>query len=183
MTPRRRAKYILVCEDQQHEAFGRRFLKHMGLVADHDQLRVEPAPFGKGAGDRFVRETYVNELHAGRRAHVDRTLIVIIDGDKFGVAGRLRQLNEECQKRGIEMRSPADQVAIFVPTWNIETWLAYLEGESVNEKLKNYPKLARAGDCGPHAKELAVMCKRRSLRKPVPDSLLAACQEYDERCG
>jgi hypothetical protein len=155
----------------------------MGLVTDHHQLRVEAAPFGRGAGDRFVRETYVNELDAGRRAHVGRPLIVIIDGDKFGVAGRLRQLNEACQKRGIEMRSPADQVAIVVPTWNIETWLAYLDGESVNEELKNYPKLARARDCGPHVKELAVMCKRRSLRKPVPDSLIAACQEYDETFG
>ena len=178
MTPRRRVQYVLVCEDQQHEAFGRRFLQYMGHVTHARQIRVKSSPFGKGAGDRFVLETYAKELEAGRRSHVDRTLIVIIDGDNTGVDGRLRQLDEATRRRGIGGRSPADQVAIFIPTWNIETWLAYLDGESVDEKLKNYAKLGRPRDCQPHVQKLAAMCRRRELRSPVPDSLLAACREY-----
>lgn len=31
--PRRKTKYVLLCEDQQHEAFVRRFLKGTGLIS------------------------------------------------------------------------------------------------------------------------------------------------------
>lgn len=181
MTARRRVQFVLVCEDQQHEAFGRRLLKRMGLVADKYQLRTEVSPYGRGAGDQFVRDTYVAELDAGRRVHVERTLVVIIDGDRYGVSERLRSLNEACGRRGVAKRSSADKVVIFVPTWNIETWLAYLDGEKIDEGLKSYPKLAKPRDCLPHVKELVAMCQRRELRKPAPDSLRAACREYDER--
>ena len=183
MTPQRRVQYVLVCEDQQHEVFARRFLKRSGFVTNNHQLRIESSSRGIGAADAFVRDTYVRELAAGRSVHVDRTLIVIVDGDGYGVQERLRQLSEACKQLGVEARSTADKVAIFVPTWNIETWIAYLGGESVDERVKNYPKLARASDCQRCVNELAEMCRRRELREPAPASLLAACREYDERLG
>lgn len=183
MTPRRRVKYVLVCEDQQHEVFVCRFLKRMGLVTNNHQVRIEKSPRGVGAGDQFVRDTYVTELDAGRRIHVDRTLLVVVDGDRHGVEKRLRQLNEACKQRGVEARSSGEQVAILVPTWNIETWIAYLSGNSVDEGLRDYPKLARPRDCQPCVNELAEMCGRQELREPAPASLRAACREYDDRFG
>ena len=183
MTPHRRVQYVLVCEDQQHEVFGLRFIKRMGLVTDNRQVRVERSLAGIGAGDQFTRDTYVTELEAGRKIHIDRTLLVLVDGDNYGFQKRLRQMDEACRQRGVEPRSSADQVAIFVPTWNIETWIAYLGGEGVDEGVKNYPKLARTSDCQPCVNELAEMCRRRELREPAPASLLAACREYDNRFG
>lgn len=97
MTARRRVQYVLVCEDQQHEAFARRFLKAMRLLRDNHQLRVELSPGGRGAADRFVQETYVTELKAGRRTHVTTTLMVLTDGDAAGLHGRLRRLDDECR--------------------------------------------------------------------------------------
>lgn len=181
MTTRRRVHYVLVCEDQQHEAFARRFLKEAGLVTDPYQLRVKRSSRGRGAADSFVQEEYVTELDAGRRTHVATTLLVLTDGDAGGIDGRLRRLDEACKQKGVAARSPADSVALFIPTWRIETWLAYLDGETVDERRKDYPRLARPGDCRRHVGVLVEMCRRRTLRPPAPDSLRAACNEFDAR--
>ena len=181
MTTRRRVHYVLVCEDRQHETFARRFLKEARLVTDPYQLRVERSPSGRGAADRFVQETYVTELEAGRRTHVATTLLVLTDGDAVGVNGRLRRLDEACKRQGVAPRLPSDSVAVFVPTWNIETWLAYLDDQIVDESRKDYPRLAKPGDCQQHVRVLVSMCRREELRLPAPESLQAACGEYGKR--
>lgn len=178
---RQRVQYVLVCEDQQQEAFARRFLRQTGVVKDLHQLRVERSPSGRGAADRFVQDVYVTELDAGRRTHVASTLLLLTDGDEFGLDGRLRRLDEACKQRGVAARSDADSVAVFVPTWNIETWLAYLDGETVEESRKDYPRLPRPRECRRHVGVLVEMCRQGALRQPAPDSLEAACEEYRMR--
>jgi len=178
---RRRVQYILVCEDQQQETFVRRFLKETGLVDNWRKFRVERSFAGRGSAEQSVRQKYVTELEVGRRSHVDCTLILVIDGDRYGVEGRLRQLDRACKEKGVGVRSSEDKIAIFIPTWNIETWLAYLDDEFVNESKKNYPKLSKPSDCREHVKNLAEMCNRARLREPAPDSLKAACSEYNNR--
>jgi hypothetical protein len=64
---------------------------------------------------------------------------VVIDGDNLGVANRKRELDEERLAQGLVARSSTEPVAIFVPTWSIETWLVELCGrgpvsESVSMK-------------------------------------------------
>lgn len=183
MTPRRRVQYVLVCEDEQHEAFGRRFLKAMGFVKDQYQIRVKRSPGGQGAADRFVQEMYVMELEACRRTHVATTLLVLTDGDAVGVNGRLRRLDEACKRQGVATRSPEDRATVFVPTWNIETWFAYLNDETVDESRKDYPRLPKPRDCRRHVGVLVEMCRSGELRPPAPRSLRAACKEYDALLG
>ena len=178
---RQRVQFVLVCEDRQHEAFARFLLQEAKLVRDYHQLRIERSPLGRGAADRFVQETYVTELAAVRRTHVTTTLLVLTDGDAVGVAGRLRKLDEACERQGVERRSPGDRAAVFVPTWNIETWLAYLEGENVDERRKGYPRLERPRGCRQHVNVLVKMCRQGTLRRPAPASLQAACKEYSRR--
>ncbi len=178
---RRRVQYVLVCEDQQQEAFARRFLRQTNVVRDSHQLRVERSPSGRGAADRWVQEAYVAELDAGRRTNVASTLLLLTDGDAMGVAARLRSLDEACKRHGVAARSPTDRAAVFVPTWNIETWLAYLDGETVEEQRKDYPNLPRPRECRRHVGVLVEMCRQGSLREPAPESLEAACDEYSAR--
>ena len=177
----RTVQLVLVCEDRQHETFVRRFLKKAGWSARC--LRVEIAPRGRGAADQFVRERFPKELRAYRthRHRVARGLVVMVDGDQQGVAGRHNELARACEGEGVQPRKPDEQVAIIVPTWNIETWFAYLEGEGVDEGRKDYPRLNRPRDCQRHVEQLYEMCQQGELREPAPHSLKAACDEYRTR--
>jgi len=177
----RNVQLVLLCEDSRHETFARRFLKRAGWSTR--RLRVEPLSQGRGSAEQRVRERFPIELSSYRstRRYVDQALIVVVDGDNRGVSGRLRQLAEACQSKGVPPRKDAERVAVFVPTWNIETWLAYLDGESVDESRGDYPELARPRDCQRHVDRLHQMCEQGELRKPSPPSLEAACAEYRAR--
>ena len=169
-------KIALLCEDNQHAAFVRRFLPK------HELYRVLREG-GEGAGEQFVRKEYSTRLDAARKTN--SALIVVIDGDKKTVEERLRQLDEECDREGIARRTDADRVAVFVPMRNIETWLYFLNGEvdgfeKVDES-KRYAKLSRERECKPMVKKLREMCRRGNLPDEAPSSLRAACEEYNQR--
>ncbi|MBI5525199.1 MAG: hypothetical protein HY897_02615 [Deltaproteobacteria bacterium] len=178
---RRNVQLVILCEDGQQECFLRRFLKKCGH--GRRELRVVKAPPGRGAADKFVRKHFPTELRAWRtqRGHVSQTVVVMIDGDKLGVRGRLIDLDQDCRAAGVETRQPGDRVAVFVPTWCIETWFAYLDGNVVDEDRSDYPRLARERDCQRHVDTLAAMCERGELRAPPPRSLVAACDEFKSR--
>lgn len=175
----RRVQLVLLCEDRQHEAFARRFLNEMGW--ETRSMRVEKAPGGRGAGEQFVRKRFAVELKAHRSRPVSQALVVLIDGDAGGISARLQQLDQACREANVAERADDDRVGIFVPTWNIETWLAYLAGEIVMESKPDYPRLPRERDCQSHVGELARMCRDEKLREPAPPSLEAACGEYNAR--
>ena len=132
-----RSEIVLLCEDQQHQAFASRFLERMGW--NPRQVRRLPLIDGKGSAVQYVTRQFPEELRALRRRAVDACLVVVIDGDADGVAARKEQLLRSCSNAGIELPRPEDRVLVCTPTWNIETWLAYLSGETVDEALKNYP--------------------------------------------
>ena len=175
----RRTQLVILCEDTQHEAFLRRFFSIMEWPKR--RFRVVRAPSGRGAADEFVRRQFVVELREHRRRRVDRAVVVMVDGDARGVARRIRELDDACQQSGVPPRSGEDRVAVFVPTWSVETWLAYLDGETVTQDRKDYPRLRRERECGRHVDRLAAMCRADSLRRPAPPSLLAACDEFRAR--
>lgn len=170
----RKARGALLCEDRQHHAFVRRFLKRAGWnVAE---LRHEVSPKGRGSGAEFVRRRFPQEVRSQRGRSARACLIAIIDGDAVGYERRLRQLEEACDAEGA---STADHANVFVlaPSRNIETWFAYLDGDSVNE-TEAYPRLQRERDCQRHVDELHRMCEQNELRQPAPPSLEHACEEY-----
>jgi hypothetical protein len=172
---RRTAKLVLLCEDAQHEAFARRFLVEEGW---HPRaIRVQRSPRGRGAGEQWVRARYPMELHTLRAVHVSTVLAVMVDADGSTVQERVAALESSCAAAGVPARKADDRVAIIVPRRNIETWLAYLDGEQVDES-KVYPRLNRARDCINHVRVLKGMCDEGSLRVPAPPSLDTACLEY-----
>lgn len=176
---RREAQIVLICEDSQHESFARRFLERAGW--DRRKIRVVKAPGGRGSAEQFVRRTFPAELAALRRRQVDRSIAVLIDGDRLGPRERLAQLDEACVAADVPPRTKDDRAAVFVPKRQIETWLAYLGGETVDESRDDYPRLQRPRDCKSHVAVLATMCERSELRLPAPPSLEAACVEFQLR--
>lgn len=177
----RSVQLVLVCEDTQHETFARRFLEKAGWSTR--RLRVVKAPRGGGSAVQFIREHFPIELSAYRsnRNRVAQGLVVILDGDNQGVDRRLKELDTVCQAQGMNPRERDEHVVIFVPTWRIETWLAYLDGADVDEGKSDYPRLNRPRDCQRHVDQLYAMCQQGELRQPAPTSLEAACKEFRGR--
>lgn len=173
----RNVRIVLLCEDQQHEVFVRRFLKK-GPWTVRD-LRVERAPSGRGSAEYFVRDRFPDELQSVRSKGGEQAyVIVMVDGDAYGVGKRKASLGAACEEQGVAPPGNLDHVLICVPTWNIETWLAYLRGEAVDETNKGYPRLARARDCAPLVNKLVAMCNERTLREPAPTSLVETCVDH-----
>ena len=174
----RSVRLVLLCEDRQHETFARRFLRHAGW--NLRDLRVESSPQGRGSAEQYVRERFPEELQAVRAKHAENVgLIVMVDGDDHGVAGRKSSLHRACVDRGIPPLDDGDRVLVCVPTWNIETWLAFLQGETVvDETRRNYPRLNRPRDCKPCVQALASICREQAPATALPPSLEDTCTQY-----
>jgi hypothetical protein len=65
-------------------------------------------------------------------------LLVLVDGDEQGLVQRRRQLEQKLREAGMAPIAPSDPVAIFVPTWHIETWIAWLCGHRPIDESTRY---------------------------------------------
>lgn len=175
----RRVQIVILCEDLQQFVFAHLFLKKRGFTG---RFRANICPPGSQAGEQYVRTQYPVEVKA-YRANKDRVwigLVVLIDADTGTLAARLNQLAsalEEDEQKKPENRKPNEAIAIFVPKRNIETWIQYLQGKTVNEedayaRFKNNEAL-----CKTAVEDLADRCYSQSLPENAPPSLQAACGE------
>lgn len=129
-----RLRVEVLCEDQEHEAFARRFFERWHGV-DRRRIRVTVAPDGQGAAEQWVTRQFADFARKARANRHQRRLgfLAIVDGDRKGLAARKAALEEQAA------REPGDRVAIWAPTWEIETWVLWLtrtpvDGEQVNER-------------------------------------------------
>ena len=132
----RHADIIILCEDRAHDNFVRYHLKKRRF--NHRQLRT--IPWGRlGSGQQFVLQKYASEVQTYRSKanHLSCALLTVIDADTQEVQRIHHRLEEQLQNANLENRKANERIAILVPKRNIETWIVYLQGTSVNEK-KDY---------------------------------------------
>jgi hypothetical protein len=145
--PRERVRAVAVCEDAGHQSF---------LVRLSERLRIEPlkiisAPKGVRAADQWVRERVIEEVreHRSRASNQPKlVLILMTDGDRFGVAARKRSFDRALISAGLDPRSPRERILYLVPTWSIDTWLAWLCAKdklAPVDEAGTYKKLPRLG--------------------------------------
>jgi hypothetical protein len=175
----RASQIILLCEDQLQEVVIRRFLKNKG--ATHRSIRTIPYYRGVGSGEQFVREEYPNQIKAFRQRHAQTLLIVVIDADTHSVTERNRQLDDACEERGERPRTANEAVVYFVPKRHIETWLAYLDGQDVNETDSYKTGYAFSGRERKAKPLVDRLCRSNSSLPDKPDSLEVACNEWNVR--
>lgn len=116
----------LLCEDRRTERFVTRLCQRYGIKVQH----VHPAPSGKGSGEAWVRKQLAGHVKKLRSKNYQANLglWVVVDADKAGLHGRRRELHDELTAHGVDAASVADRLAILIPAWCIETWLASLNG-------------------------------------------------------
>lgn len=109
------------CEDRAHEQFVRHLFHTRFGVAKRD-LTVNPAPRGKGSASQWVIAQYeqVARLARAERHQTHLGFLLVADGDNDGVRARKQAFCAASQ------RDRKLSLAIWVPTWSIETWVKFL---------------------------------------------------------
>lgn len=164
---------VLLYEDRQHHAFANRFLTRVGW--HYDQLYFKPCDSYGALVKRFP-----TELRGYRTvsARTERALLVLMDEDAQGHEQRRRLLWLACEEAGIAPPQRHERVLVLLPARSIETWLAFLAGQSVDETTLYEKSPGQEGRCHRLVDELVKQCQQRQLREPAPPSLTRACQEY-----
>jgi hypothetical protein len=167
---------VLLCEDKLLSACARRFLEHRRF-----KISEVPRPPKNAGGSRkqWITEEYPRQMKVVRQRQ-EVALIVCTDADELTVGERIAELDKACEKAGIDPRKPEEKILMVVPKWHIETWLSYLDGNSVDEE-KRLPHSYNGQEkkCKDPVNALVEMCtKRQILQEPAPPSLKAACEEY-----
>lgn len=172
----RRVQIVILCEDRQQEVFARYFLKKRGFTG---LFRTKICPPGSQAGEQYVRTQYPVEVKAYRqnKNRVSIGLVVLIDADTGTLEARLNELASVLEEDKQKNREPNEAIAIFVPKRNIETWIHYLQGETVNEEAVYAKFKNNEAVCKTAVEDLADRCYSQSLPEDAPRSLQAACGE------
>ena len=123
---------VILCEDRGQANLARKYLVRAGLAKDRN-LRVRNNK--RGSGEQWVREQYPLEIRELRRERHQRQLILItmIDANSGTVDERLRSLARGLRDSGQERPTADEPVFLLIPKRNVETWIWFLVGNSVNE--------------------------------------------------
>jgi len=173
---KRKAQFVILCEDRQQEVCVRHFLLERDVP--RWKIRVAKNPVGRGAGEQFVRGKYPDEVRAYRRRTAYQTvaLIAVIDADTRTVEERMRWLDKMLVDDAQPKRAPTEKIATLVPKRNIETWIHYFKTGLADED-KIYPRLRKEGDCVKDVRRFASSDCFNKLPAPAPPSLRTACDE------
>jgi hypothetical protein len=174
--PNSRVRVRAWCEDRGHERFVRDVLKHRYNLGRRD-VDVKPAPRGLGSASQWVIAAYpevVRQMRAARK-QANLGFLVVVDGDSVGLVARLRSLCGQPNRR-----ASTDRLAIWVPTWNIETWVLWLcgcqvKGHNVDEQ-SSYKGSIKQSDFGSLSAQAAAKWEPPLQAEPTSVPSLAAAR-------
>ncbi len=128
-------QYTILCEDAQMRTFLTSFLKCQGIKAH--KIAVVPIPAGAGCGEAHVRTGLPKEVELlHRNKHLRKTLLVCIDADKYSYDERKQMLHKSYSDSFPGSDIDDEMMLIWIPKREIETWIAYLKGENVDEEME-----------------------------------------------
>jgi len=157
-----RLRCDLLCEDREQEALFRK-------VLERRSARVRVLARKEGGGFTFVlRQLKPAAAYIRQRSQEAVGLLVVIDGDQRGWAGRWEELRREAGLTGATWEA---KVAVCIPTRNVETWQLWLCGRRDLDESSDYkPEWRRAMERGVMSARQAVDAWFRSLRPDEEDA-------------
>ena len=131
------ATIVLLVEDIGQENLLRRFLQRLGQ--NNRNIRVNRLSKGVGSGEQHVREKYASEVRSLRRraGRIRSCLIAMIDADADSTQSRRTQFDRALSDGDEPPRKATEPILQLIAKRNVETWILWLHGESVDE-LTNY---------------------------------------------
>ena len=152
MARRRGVRVTVLVEDRALERFAREVL--LVLRFHRREMRFEVHPAGRSSAKQWVEKRYPVEMRTYRSKVKFQQIALLVgtEADEQTVAHRSRNLAAKLTDAGLAGRNDDERIALWVPKWNVETWILYLSGEDVDEeanyrtKLRDpdYPAVAKA---------------------------------------
>lgn len=109
---------MVLYEDEVHDSFVRRLVEHLGLRP----TRFERCVDSTGVLSRVAAE--VGALRS-QKHQANLGLVVVIDADKDGFEGRLREIEKRVAVAVGGPRTDDERIAYVIPAREIETWYVH----------------------------------------------------------
>jgi hypothetical protein len=170
----KRVSLVVLCEDPQHASFANAFLKRA-----HLPVRGAPRFIAAGSKARVIAQ-FPEQARAIVQSGAEAHLFVLVDAD-----GDTREQNERAllDRLDIDLRTRLETTGRFLlicPNWEIENWIACIDGRTVTEDRDPSLRLKHASDCRPTARHLADECQQdRAIPHALP-SLLETCLRWKQ---
>lgn len=145
MTSQRRRLFVL-CEDALHRGFVERLADRWGIGPRQRTIRASPQ--ARGSASDFVLKNLVEIAQMWRKERHDDNvfLLIVIDGDEHGVELRRRQLTQILADAKLAIDAVDPRAAILVPSWHMETWIAWLCGHRPIDETTRYKEHGDGGE-------------------------------------
>lgn len=158
-----RVRLHLLCEGARDRRFLEALCDLWGIDAHQRNVVVVP-PGTAGDAKNWIRKRYTDpekglvRLVLSKNFQAKLGLLVMIDGDNLGYEARKRWLDDGLEAAGRPRRGADDRIAVFSPSWSLETWLLWLWGEADVDELASFKEDGRTG--GPErAARFRAACK------------------------
>jgi hypothetical protein len=177
MVKKRGIRVQIIVEDETLERLVREVLRLSGF--NRHELRVTPYPVGRGSAKAWVNRQYPLEVSRLRsRSYQNLAVVVGTDADEMSVQQRAAELADMLVHAKCGPRDASERIVLWIPKWNIETWLLYFAGD-VRDEGANYKSDLGHPDFRACAQAFADeyrQAKQNSTLQTLP-SLLIAYQE------
>jgi hypothetical protein len=143
---------------------------------------VRLAPDGRGSASQWVVAAYpeVERTMRAARKQLNLGFLVVVDGNSVGRETRMQEL---CGWP--DRRSSTDRIAIWVPTWNVETWVLWLCARQVNgrdvDEQASYKNQISKSDFGSLSAQAAAKWEPPLPSEPASVPSLAAARAETTR--
>jgi hypothetical protein len=132
------ANIFILAEDQEQQILARRYIQR---ASPQIARRIRPIdlPGSKQCGSQYVREQFpiqVKECRSRNGRKASCMLVVLTDADDLTTARREKELHEALADDGQSPVKQEEMIIIFIPKWQVETWIKCLLGEATSEADK-----------------------------------------------
>ena len=182
----RNSQIFILCEDTVHYHFAREYFKQIGFDKRKISGNYNQKGISTGSGEWFVKTEYEKEVKAflSKSSYLSYILVVIIDDDT-------KNINDEPKNRVRDLHrkytpSLGENILIFSPVRNIESWFCYIDTGNGNVEIpdadgeiKDYKNQYKYSKPTKFAKKLKNEICLNGLPQNAPSSLQHACSELD----
>lgn len=174
------AQIVILAEDVRQRKIIHRYLTKKRGYSHRCIRSINPQVLkGETAGLTFVRANYAMQV-AALRAYLalrSTALVVVADADHETIEERILDLDNRLRGANQTARKNEEPIILIVPRRNVETWMYFLNGNSVDETT-DYKSKCSSLDDGDFAQRFADFAHpiRNPLPQNCPDSLRRACQ-------